>query len=223
MISAVARDVWRTVRRADLAIAYCVTVTLVTTWVFLQTPERQAEILSRVSTNLVSLRAEPVLAMLASALVVSSMWGLYLVAPLLVVLAYLQRFVGRLASLAVGLSGHVGASMVVALALASGISHGVIDESVSRATDVGVSYVMAGAMGFLVLAVPRRWRWWYMIPTALYWLLPGVIDLTFTDFGHATALGIGLLFAFVASRTVTADHRAHAPGEPETVPPERRP
>ena len=31
---------------------------------------------------------------------------------------------------------------------------------------------MAAAMGFLVLAVPPRWRWWYLGATAVYWLLP---------------------------------------------------
>ena len=146
--------------------------------------------------------------MLGSAFVVESVWGLALVVQLLVVLAYLQRFVGRLASLVVGLAGHVGAGLVVAAGLATGIFHGFVDESVAAATDVGVSYVMAAAMGFLVLAVPPRWRWWYLGATAVYWLLPGAINRTFTDAGHASALTIGLLLALVAARAVAADHRA---------------
>lgn len=202
------RGVWGTVKRADLAIAYCVVVAAVTTWVHLQTPERQAEILAHVSTNLVSLREQPVVAMLGSALLVQSMWGLYLVVLLLVVLAYLQAFVGRLAALVVGLVGHVGASLVVALGLAAGIFHGVVDKSVASATDVGVSYVMASAMGFLVLAVPRRWRWWYLAGTTLYWLSPLVAGVTFTDAGHASALVLGLLMALVSSRVLAADRRA---------------
>ena len=151
--------------------------------------------------------------MLGSAFVVESVWGLALVVQLLVVLAYLQRFVGRLASLVVGLAGHVGAGLVVAAGLATGIFHGFVDESVAAATDVGVSYVMAAAMGFLVLAVPPRWRWWYLGATAVYWLLPGAINRTFTDAGHASALAIGLLLALVAARAVAADHRARAHGE----------
>ncbi|WP_051274966.1 rhomboid-like protein [Cellulomonas sp. URHD0024] len=217
LVGRVLRDVWATVRRADLAIAYCAVVTVVTVWVHLQTPERQAEILARVSTNLVSLRAEPVVAMLGSALLVQSVWGLYLVVLLLVVLAYLQQFVGRLASLTIGLVGHVGASLVVALGLAAGIFHGVVDKSVATATDVGVSYVMACAMGFLTLAVPPRWRWWYLAAIAVYWLLPAATP-TFTDAGHATSLTLGLLLAFVASRAVAADHRSPAPG-PDDVDP----
>ena len=67
---------------------------------------------------------------------------------------------------------------------------------------------MAAAMGFLVLAVPARWRWWYLGATAAYWLLPGVVDPTFTDAGHASALTIGLLLALVAARVLAAEHRA---------------
>ena len=150
-------------------------MTLVTLVVMLQPEERTAEILARVSANLDNLRAEPLVSMLGSAFVVESVWGLALVVQLLVVLAYLQRFVGRLASVVVGLAGHVGAGLVVAAGLATGIFHGFVDESVAAATDVGVSYVMAAAMGFLVLAVPPRWRWWYLGATAVYWLLPGAI------------------------------------------------
>jgi len=201
-------DVWDTVKRADLAIAYCAVVTAVTLWVHAQAPERQAEILDQVSSNLDNLRSAPVASMLGSAFVVDSVVGLTLVVPLLVVLAYLQRFVGRLAAVVVGLAGHVGAGLVVALGLATGIFHGFVDESVAGATDVGVSYVMACAMGFLVLAVPPTWRWWYLAAAALYWLLPGAFLRTFTDAGHATALAIGLLLALVASRVVAADRRA---------------
>jgi hypothetical protein len=207
LVGDVLRDVGRTVARADLAIAYCAAVTVVTLLVHLQPEERTEQILARVSGNLNNLRAEPLVSMLGSAFVVESVAGLVLVVQLLVVLAYLQRFVGRLASLVVGLAGHVGAGLIVAVGLATGIFHGFVDASVAGATDVGVSYVMAAAMGFLVLAVPPRWRWWYLGATAVYWLLPGAINRTFTDAGHASALTIGLLLALVAARAVAADHR----------------
>ena len=213
LVGAVVRDVGRTVAKADLAIAYCATVTVVTIVIMLQPDDRTAEILARVSGNLDNLRAAPLVSMLGSAFVVESILGLSLVAQLLVVLAYLQRFVGRIASVVVGLAGHVGAGLIVAAGLATGIFHGFVDESAASATDVGVSYVMAAAMGFLVLAVPHRWRWWYLGATAVFWLLPGAINRTFTDAGHASALTIGLLLALVAARAVAADQRARAQGE----------
>ncbi|WP_051639766.1 rhomboid-like protein [Cellulomonas sp. URHE0023] len=210
------RDVWDTVKHADLAIAYCAVVTAITLWVHVQPAPRQEEMLDRVSSNLSNLRSEPFVSMIGSAFVVEGVLGLVLVAQLLVVLAYLQRFVGRLAAVVVGLAGHVGAGLVVAVGLATGIFHGFVDESVAEATDVGVSYVMACATGFLVLAVPRRWRWWYLCGAALYWLVPGAFSRTFTDAGHATALAIGLLLALVSSRVVAADRqaRAHAADPP---------
>ncbi len=125
------RDVARTVAHADLALAYCGCVTVATVVVMLQSEERTAEILAEVSANLENLRAAPLVSMLGSAFVVESVWGLALVAQLLVVLAYLQRFVGRLASVVVGLAGHVGAGLVVAAGLATGIFRGFVDESVA--------------------------------------------------------------------------------------------
>jgi hypothetical protein len=212
LTTAILRDVGRTVAHADLAIAYCATVTVVTLVVLLQPDARSDAILERVSGNVANLRAEPIVSVLGSAFVVESIVGLSLVVQLLVVLAYLQRFVGRIASVVVGLAGHVGAGLIVAAGLSTGIFHGFVDESVAEATDVGVSYVMAAAMGFLVLAVPPRWRWWYLGATAIFWLLPGVINRTFTDAGHASALTIGLLLALVAARAVAADHRAREHG-----------
>ena len=214
-LRAVLRDVGRTVAHADLALAYCGAVTLVTLVVMLQPEARTDQIIARVSSNLDNLRAEPLVSMFGSAFVVESIGGLSLVLQLLVVLAYLQRFVGRLGALVVGLAGHVGAGLIVAAALSTGIFHGFVDESVAEATDVGVSYVMAAAMGFLVIAVPARWRWWYLGGTAVYWLLPGAINRTFTDAGHASALAIGLLLALVSARVVAAENRVRPrPGAP---------
>jgi len=208
-LRAVLRDVGRTVASADLALAYCVTVTAVSLVVLLG-PHSEV-ILERLSGNVENLLSDPLVSQLASALVVETVPGLVLVAPLLVALAYLQRFVGRLASLVVGLAGHVGAGLVVAAGLSNGIFRGLVDEQLAEATDVGVSYVLASTTGFLVLAVPRRWRWWYIGAVAAFWLVPAAFTRTFTDAGHVSALVIGLLLALVAARTVAADRRARAP------------
>ena len=208
-LRAVLRDVGRTVASADLALAYCVTVTAVSLVVLLG-PHAEV-ILERLSGNVENLLSDPLVSQLASALVVETVPGLALVVPLLVALAYLQRFVGRLASLVVGLAGHVGAGLVVAAGLSNGIFRGLVDEQLAEATDVGVSYVLASTTGFLVLAVPRRWRWWYVGAVAAFWLVPAAFTRTFTDAGHVSALVIGLLLALVAARTVAADRRARAP------------
>jgi hypothetical protein len=200
-------DAGRTVRRADLAIAYCGVVAVVTVVLNVIDEEDKQRIIAETSSNLANLRDHPVQSLLASAFVVPHLAGLVLVAMLLVVLAYAQRFIGRAAALVVGLSGHIGATIIVATALESGIFHHLVDPSVRTATDVGVSYVLACSTGFLTLFVPPGRRWLWCAGLALYWLLPGAISRTFTDAGHAAALSIGWLMAFVCWRAVDAQLR----------------
>ena len=123
-------DAGRTVRSADLAIAYCGIVTAVTVVLNVIDAEDKERIIQETSSNLDNLRDHPVQSLLASAFVVPHPAGLVLVAVLLVVLAYAQRFVGRVAALVVGLSGHIGATIIVATALMSGIFHDLVDPSV---------------------------------------------------------------------------------------------
>jgi len=207
-------DAGRTVRRADLAIAYCGIVAALTVVLNVIDPEDKQRIIAETSSNLANLRDHPVQSLLASAFVVPRPIGLVLVAMLLVVLAYVQRFIGRAAALVVGLSGHVGATIIVATALESGIFHELVDPSVRTATDVGVSYVLACSMGFLTLFVPGRRRWLWCAGLATYWLLPGAFERSFTAAGHAAALSIGWLMAFVCWRAVTA-HLRHLGQGPE--------
>ena len=195
-------DAAQTVRRADLAIAYCCIVTALTIVLNVIDTEDKQRIIDETSSNLANLRDHPVQSLVASAFVVPRPAGLVQVAMLLVVLAYAQRFIGRAASLVVGLSGHIGATIVVATALESGIFHHFVDPSVRTASDVGVSYVLACAMGFLTLFVPGRWCWAWSAGLAIYWLLPGAFERSFTDAGHAAALSIGWLMAFVCWRAI---------------------
>ncbi len=206
-------DAARTVRRADLAIAYCGVVTVLTVVLNVIDPETKQRIVAETSSNLDNLRDHPVQSLLASAFVVPRPIGLVLVAMLLVVLAYAQRFIGRAGALVVGLTGHIGATVIVAMALQSGIFHDLVDPSVRDDVDVGVSYVLACTMAFLTLFVPSRRRWVWSVALAVYWLLPAAIERSFTDAGHATALAIGWLLAFVCWRAVTAhlSHLGHGP------------
>lgn len=194
-------DMWRTVRRADLAIVYCSVVLLVAVVLWMLPEGTRDQVYEDTSTNLANLRDRPISVLLASAFVISSPGEVLLVLQLLVVLAYAQRFVGRLASLAVGFMGHVGATVFTAMVLTTGIFHGFVNPSVATVDDVGVSYVMATVMGFLTVVVPRRWRWWWVAFVVVYWVGPGLVARNFTAVGHTTALVIGLTVAFVAGRT----------------------
>ena len=200
-----------TVERADLAIAYCGWSPSRPLGRDAADRGRTAEILAQVSTNLDNLRAAPLASMLGSAFVSRASWVSPSSRPCSSCWPTCSRS-SVASSVVVGLAGHVGAGLVVAVGLATGIFHGFVDESVAEATDVGVSYVMACAMGFLSSpchgagsgGTSRRRP---VLACA------GAFTRTFTDAGHATALAIGLLLALVASRAVASDHRSRARGE----------
>ena len=89
--------------------------------------------------------------------------------------------------------GHVGATLLVAAGLTAAVELGWLPVSVSRATDVGMSYGAAAVLGSLTTAIPRRWR-----PAWIGWLLAAGVGVVavgrdFTDVGHAVALALGML------------------------------
>src|SRR6201992_349054 len=88
--------------------------------------------------------------------------------PCLVCLLALAELIWRSGRLAlVFVTGHVGATLLVAAGLTAAIELGWLPLSISRASDVGVSYGALAVLGALTAAVPRRWR-----PVWLGWGLP---------------------------------------------------
>jgi hypothetical protein len=89
--------------------------------------------------------------------------------------------------------GHVGATLLVAAGLTAAVELTWLPVSVSRATDVGMSYGATAVLGLLTKALPRRWR-----PAWIGWLLAAGVGVVavgrdFTDVGHAVALALGML------------------------------
>ena len=67
--------------------------------------------------------------------------------------------------------------------------------SITRASDVGMSYGALAVLGALSAAIPSRWRpawigWWVSAAVAT-----GVIGADFTDAGHTVAVILGVLVA----------------------------
>jgi hypothetical protein len=152
------------------------------------------------STNLDNLRQTPLLVLGASAFVVSSPWGLWILAPLVVVYGAAQRWLGRTPTVIVAVLGHVGATLFVAMLLAAAIDRGLLDPSVARAPDVGVSYGLAAVAGLLVARVPHRFRGWYALGLVAVAAAPLLVRSTFTDVGHLIAVLIGFALAVLAAR-----------------------
>jgi hypothetical protein len=156
-------------------------------------PRVREHVIGLASTNLHNLAHGHLATLLGSAFITDAgpMWFWL---PGLVCLLALAELIWRSGRLAlVFVTGHVGATLLVALGLTAAIKFGWLPLSISRASDVGVSYGALAVLGALTAAVPRRWRpawigWWFPVGIA-----SAALSADFTDVGHSIALVLGML------------------------------
>ncbi|MHA3700570.1 rhomboid-like protein [Jatrophihabitans sp. YIM 134969] len=207
-VDALRRGLWlaiRLVRRSDLALTYAAVLIAVTVVLLALGRSTYDDVVAASSTNLANLRERPLTVLLASAFVVSSPWGLWLLPFLTLVYAASQRWVGRIATVVVAAFGHIGATLVVATGLSAGIAHGnLVRDHVLHEIDVGVSYGLVCLAAFIAVRVPRGWRPLYLLVLIGYVALPLVLDPSFTGIGHCVALSIGGLLALLVTRVTKA-------------------
>ncbi|MGA7051650.1 MAG: rhomboid-like protein, partial [Mycobacterium sp.] len=165
-------------------------------------PHAREAIIQRASTNLHNLAHGHIGTLLGSAVVVDA-GPIYFWLPFLtclLVLAELQLHTIRL--MVAFLVGHVGATLVVAVALAAAVEFGWLPVSIARANDVGMSYGALAVLGAMTATLPRRWRpawvgWWIAAAT-----IAAIVGADFTDVGHTVAVILGLLVSARLSRPV---------------------
>src|ERR1700735_2338423 len=156
-------------------------------------PRVRAQVIAQASTNLHNL-ARGHLATLFGSAFVTDAGPMYFWLPCLVCLLALAELIWRSGRLAlVFVTGHIGATLLVAVGLTAAIKFGWLPLSISRASDVGVSYGAVAVLGALTAAIPRRWR-----PVWIGWWVPGGFARArlgddFTDVGHSVALVLGML------------------------------
>lgn len=179
--------------RVRFTVGYLGALVAVSAVAVMLSPQEHARLIRHASTNLHNLSHGRVGTLLGSAFVVEAgpiyFWMPFLTC--LLVLAELQLHSIRL--FVAFLVGHIGATLVVAAALAGAVEMGWMPWSVTRATDVGMSYGALATLGALTAAIPRRWRpawigWWISVSVAA-----GLIGGEFTNGGHAVALMLGVL------------------------------
>ncbi len=197
------RPVRPLVRDTDLAWAYAAVV-LVVAVVARALPGASEELVLDSSTNLDNLRHTPVLVLVASAFVVAPLSGLWILVPLVVAFGAAQRWLGRAATLVVATLGHVGATLFVAVLLATGIERGWLSPAIAHAPDVGVSYGLAAVAGLLAARVPAGRRRWYVLGLLVVAAGPLAIRPTFTYVGHTIAALLGLALAVLVARANAA-------------------
>jgi hypothetical protein len=192
------------VRRSDIALGYAAIVIVIAIVLAVVPDQTHDRLILQSSTNLANLRERPLLVLIASAFVVSSLASLWQIPFLLLLYAAAQRWVGPAGTIFAAALGHIGATLFVATLLASGIAHGWLQRSIARTSDVGVSYGLACLAAFLVMQVPRHWRLPYVVVVLVYFVSPLLFDPNFTSVGHTTALAIGFGLALLAARVTKA-------------------
>jgi hypothetical protein len=158
-------------------------------------PRARAHVILQASTNLHNL-AHGHLATLLESGFVTDAGPMYYWLPSFVCLLALAELIWRSGRLAVVfITGHIGATLLVAVGLTTAIELHWLPMSVSRASDVGVSYGAVAVLGALSSAIPQRLRpaWiGFWVPVGL---AAAALGEDFTDVGHAIALMLGMLVA----------------------------
>lgn len=179
--------------RVQFTVGYVAVLLGVSCAVLVLGPHWHDVLVARTSTNLHNLSHGHLGTLLGSALVVDA-GPLYFWLPFLTCLLALAELHLRTIRLVVAfLVGHIGATLVVAGALATSIELGWLPLSIAHASDVGMSYGALAVLGAMTAAIPARWR-----PAWIgFWIAAGVssaiIGADFTDAGHTVAVILGVL------------------------------
>jgi len=179
--------------RVQFTVGYVAVLLAISCVILALGPHAHDVLVERASTNLHNLARGHLGTLLGSALVVDA-GPLYFWVPFLTCLLALAELHLRTIRLVVAfLVGHIGATLVVAAALAAAVEFGWMPVSITRASDVGMSYGALAVLGAMTAVIPSRWRaawvgWWVSAGLAA-----AIIGGDFTDAGHTVAVVLGVL------------------------------
>lgn len=188
-------DMLTRLARVRITVGYAAILTAVSTALLVLGPQAQAQAIRNASTNVHNLAHGHLDTLFGSAFVTDA-GPIYVWLPGLVCLLALAELIWHSARMTmVFVTGHIGATLLVAAGITAAIKLGWLPMSISHASDVGMSYGAVAVLGALTGAVPPRWRpvwigWW--VPAAV---AAAAVGAEFTDAGHAVALVLGMLVA----------------------------
>lgn len=163
-------------------------------------PDQLTDLMARwQSTNIVGLAAEPLRVLFSSAFIVADNGFGFLgyVAVYVMIAARLEHRVGAARFLLVAAMSHVLASLLIVVVEAWAIRAGLAPAKLKFTIDVGVSYVMVGAVGAYLWLVGRKWLPWLSLGLAAGVVLPMLVTQTIWDLGHLLATLFGILGGWV--------------------------
>jgi hypothetical protein len=151
------------------------------------------QLLFAVSTNLHQLAHVPIRVLIASAFWTSGWWELALWSALFTaIVAPVERRLGWRGLTMTFAAGHLGATLFVATGLWIGIQLGAVRRADVFARDVGASYGFFAVAALAAYLLAPRYRTSYLAVTIGYVVARATFFHTFTDFGHLSAVAIGL-------------------------------
>ncbi|MCJ1678740.1 hypothetical protein MTF65_15570 [Streptomyces sp. APSN-46.1] len=170
-------------------------VIAITSLVVAIAPDRLDHVLlHRNSSNLHELTRHPIRSLLSSAFWIENPASLALYAVLFEFFhAPVERWLGTLRWLVIVATAHITATLVSQKAVLMAIEDHRAPRSMVHVVDIGVSYGLAAAVGVLTYRLPSPWRWFYLAGAVAFFGIPLATGGTFTDFGHAVSLAVGLL------------------------------
>ena len=185
---------WAALGRVRVTLAYAVVLVAVAVALLRLNPQAQDAVIHDASTNLHNLHHGHLGTLIGSAFV-NEPALMYVWLPGLMALLALAELLwtGRRLVLAFAV-GHLGATLIVAVALTAALTAGLASRTLANAVDVGMSYGAVGVLGTLTFAIPARWRapwvgWWLSVAATAVFLSRG----DFTTVGHGVALVLGMM------------------------------
>ncbi|OKH99864.1 hypothetical protein A6A06_22690 [Streptomyces sp. CB02923] len=150
-------------------------------------------LLHRTSSNIHELNRHPVTSLLISGFWIENPSSFLLYAVLFeLVHANVERWLGTWRWLLTVGAAHITATLASQELVLLAIEGHRLPRSMSHVVDIGVSYGLAAAAGLLTYRLPPPWRYLYLASVLGFFGIPLLSGATFTDFGHAIALTLGL-------------------------------
>ncbi|KAA1250661.1 hypothetical protein F0Q45_08455 [Mycobacterium simiae] len=179
--------------RVRFTLGYLAALASVSSAILMLGPQAHERVIRHASTNLHNLAQGRLGTLWNSAFVIAE-GPLYFWLPCLGCLLALAELHLRTGRLTVAFAvGHLGATLLVAAALAGAVEFGWLPWSITRVSDVGMSYGALAVLGALTATISARWRpawigWWLSLGLAA-----AIGGGDFTDAGHAISLLLGMV------------------------------
>ncbi|KPC61290.1 rhomboid-like protein [Streptomyces chattanoogensis] len=151
-------------------------------------------LLHRTSSNIHELNEHPLPSLLISGFWIERPESFLLYVAMFELLhANVERWLGTWRWLLIVGAAHCAATLASQELVLLAIEGHRLPRSMTHVVDIGVSYGLAAAAGVLTYRLRPPWCYGWLLGVLLFFGVPLLTGATFTDFGHAIALVLGLV------------------------------